>query len=72
MVLIVVGVMIWQFSTTFQRAEAPMAFSTFLEHVEKGQVRSVTITGNEIAGELNTSLNGEGGAKFRTYAPTQY
>jgi cell division protease FtsH len=72
MVLIVVGVMIWQFSTTFQRAEASMAFSTFLENVEKGHVRSVTITGNEIAGELNTSLNGEGGVKFRTYAPTQY
>ena len=40
MVLIVVGVMIWQFSNTFQRAESPMAFSTFLEHVEKGQVQS--------------------------------
>src|SRR5687767_10055811 len=72
MVLIVVGVMIWQFSNNFQRSETPMAFSTFLQHVDKGEVQSVTITGNEITGALNTSLNGEIGAKFRTYAPTQY
>jgi cell division protease FtsH len=72
MVLIVVGVMIWQFSTNFQRAENPMAFSVFLQHVEKEEVQSVTITGNEITGVLTTSLNGDGNGKFRTYAPTQY
>ena len=73
MVLIVVGVMIWQFSNAFQRTENPMAFSTFLGHVEKGDVRSVTITGNEITGVLTTSVGGDGiGTKFRTYAPTQY
>ena len=72
MVLIVVGVMIWQFSTTFQRAENPMAFSTFLQHVEKNEVQSVTITGPEITGVLTTAVGGEGSTKFRTYAPTQY
>ncbi|HET7694934.1 MAG TPA: ATP-dependent zinc metalloprotease FtsH [Vicinamibacterales bacterium] len=73
MVLIVVGVMIWQFSTTFQRNETPMAFSTFLEYVEKRQVARVLITGNEITGELNNSSAGDGtGTKFRTYAPGQY
>jgi hypothetical protein len=70
MVLIVVGVMIWQFSNSLQRAESPMAFSTFLEAVDKEQVQSVTITGNEITGTLNTSM-GDGGTKFRTYAPSQ-
>src|SRR5258708_10469749 len=72
MVLIVVGVMIWQFSNAFQRPENPMAFSTFLEHVEKNEVQSVTITGNEITGVLTTSVSGDGNNKFRTYAPAQY
>jgi len=72
MVLIVVGVMIWQFSTNFQRVETPMAFSTFLQHVEKGDVQSVTITGSEITGVLNSALNSDSNGKFRTYAPTQY
>src|SRR4051812_6885917 len=72
MVLIVVGVLIWQFSNTFQRAENPMAFSTFLQRVEKQEVASVTITGNEITGVLTTATTGDGNTKFRTYAPTQY
>jgi len=72
MVLIVVGVLIWQFSTQFQRAENPMSFSVFLQHVEKKDVQAVTITGNEITGVLNTAVGGDGSSKFRTYAPTQY
>src|SRR4051812_2165394 len=71
MVLIVAGVMIWQFSTTFQRAENQIPFSVFLKHVEEGQVLAVTITGNEITGSTTTS-SGDGSSKFRTYAPTQY
>jgi cell division protease FtsH len=72
MVLIVVGVMIWQFSNSFQRNESPMSFSSFLQKVDKGEVTSVTITGNEITGVLTTSVDGNGAGKFRTYAPTQY
>jgi cell division protease FtsH len=72
MVLIVVGVLIWNFSTTFQRSEAPMAFSQFLQDVEKGDVATVIITGNEITGTLKTAVSGDGSSKFRTYAPTQY
>src|SRR4051794_30520233 len=71
MVLIVVGVLIWNFSTNFQRTPDAMAFSAFLSKVEKGEVQSVTITGSEITGILN-SADGNGNAKFRTYAPTQY
>ena len=71
MVLIVVGVMIWQFSNfASSAAENPMAFSTFLQHVEKSEVQSVTITGNEITGVLTTAVSGDGTTKFRTYAPT--
>ena len=72
MVLIVVGVLIWQFSTQFQRADTPITFSKFLQSVEKGEVQSVTITGNEITGVLTGALDGNGNSKFRTYAPAQY
>jgi cell division protease FtsH len=72
MVLIVVGVLIWNFSTTFQRQEAPISFTDFLRDVDNGAVLSVTITGNEITGVLNTSANGDGNGKFRTYAPSQF
>jgi cell division protease FtsH len=72
MVLIVVGVLIWQFSTGLQRNETPMAFSAFLQHVDKNEVVSVTMTGNEITGQLSTSASGDGNTKFRTYAPPQY
>ncbi|HTM26871.1 MAG TPA: ATP-dependent zinc metalloprotease FtsH [Vicinamibacterales bacterium] len=72
MVLIVVGVLIWNFSTTFQRSEAPISFSDFLRHVDSSEVQSVVITGNEITGVLNIATSGDGSQKFRTYAPTQF
>jgi cell division protease FtsH len=71
-VLIAVGLLIWNFSTTFQRAENPISFSMFLKHVDQGEVASVTITGNEITGVLTTAATGDGNTKFRTYAPIQY
>ena len=66
MVLVVVGVLVWNFSTQFQRSDQAISFSTFMTQVETGQVSSVTITGNEIAGVLKTNDS------FRTHAPTQY
>src|SRR5258708_8341719 len=72
MVLIVVGVLIWNFSNTFQRSESPTPFSTFLKRVESKEVVSVKITGNEITGVMTTSPTGDGNTKFRTYAPTQF
>jgi cell division protease FtsH len=71
MVLIVVGILIWNFSNIYQRSEPPIAFSQFLQDLDKGQVASVVITGNEITGKLTIS-NGDGGSGFRTYAPPQY
>ena len=68
MVLVVVGVLIWQFSAGFQRGPSPIAFTTFLGHVEKDEVLDVTITGNEITGNL-TSNTGNGKEQFRTYVP---
>jgi cell division protease FtsH len=66
MVLVVVGVLVWNFSTRFQRSDQAISFSTFMTQVESGQVSSVTITGNEISGILKTNDS------FRTHAPTQY
>jgi cell division protease FtsH len=65
-VLVIVGVLIWNFSTTFQTRDQPMAFSKFLASVEKGDVQTVKITGNNITGTTKQ------GAKFRTYAPAQF
>jgi cell division protease FtsH len=68
MVLVVVGVLIWNFSTSFQGKDQPVSFSHFISMVDAGEVESVTITGNEIRGAAKASP----GEKFRTYAPPQY
>ena len=47
-----------------QNTVAPLAFSEFLDLVEKGQVRDVTIEGNEISGHF-----GNTGQSFSTYSP---
>ena len=71
MVLVVVGVLIWNFSTTLQNKDTEMSFSTFLQHVQNKEVPSVVITGNDITG-VTTGTTGNGSQKFHTYAPTQY
>src|SRR5687767_3626489 len=71
MVLVVVGVLIWNFSTNLQNKDDEMSFSQFLQHVRAKQVASVVIEGNDITGALN-GTGGAGQEKFRTYAPAQY
>ncbi len=66
MVLIAVAVLVWNFSSKFQRAETPMSFSEFISMTDSGQVSSVTITGNEITGRSKSNES------FKTTAPTQY
>ena len=66
MALIVVGVLVWNFSTRFQTSARPMTFSEFMAAVDTGQIARVTIAGNEITGVSKTNEN------FRTYAPPQY
>ena len=68
MVLVVVGVLIWNFSTGFQGPDQPMTFSDFIAKVDAGEVEEVTITGNEITGTLKVGPD----TKFRTYAPPQF
>jgi cell division protease FtsH len=67
MVLVVVGVLLWQFSTNYQQHDSVISFSEFMEKVNGGQVASVTITGNEVTGVYKAANE-----TFRTYAPAQY
>ena len=66
MVLVVVGVVVWNVSTQFQTSNKPVSFSEFMSAVDAGTVARVTITGNEITGVNKANEN------IRTYAPPQY
>ena len=66
MVLIVVVVLIWNFSAQFQTRDNSVTFSEFIRWVDAGQVETVTLTGNEITGNTTSAES------FRTYAPPQY
>jgi cell division protease FtsH len=69
MVLVVVGVLIWNFSTILTtKSENTLPFSQFLKQVDENQVTSVVMVGHEITGTVN-STTGNGTEKFRTYAP---
>jgi len=68
MVLVVVGVIVWNLSTRFQPNYKAQSFSEFMNAVDNGSVARVTITGNEITG----TMKGGDDANFRTYAPPQY
>jgi cell division protease FtsH len=65
-VLFVVGVLIWNFSTKFQTHERTVLFSEFISWVDSGTVASVTITGNDISGVTKAN------ERFHTYVPEQY
>src|SRR3954463_15761681 len=67
MVLVVVGVLIWNFSTKYQTRDHRLTFSEFMAAVDSGNVSHVVITGQDITG--TTKDNKE---SFRAYAPTQY
>jgi cell division protease FtsH len=68
MVLVVVAVLIWNFSTGLQGSEQVIPFSDFLAKVSADEVEEVTITGPEIVGTLKIGVDN----KFRTYAPLQF
>ena len=67
MVLVVVAVAVWNFSTRFQTPSKPVPFSDFMMDVETGKVEKVAITGQEISGSYRADKE-----TFHTYAPAQY
>jgi cell division protease FtsH len=66
MVLVVVGVLIWNVSTRYQQGDQSVSFSEFMGSVDAGKVARVVITGQEITGTTHSNET------FRTYAPAQY
>jgi cell division protease FtsH len=67
MVLVVVAVAVWNFSTRFQTQSKSVPFSEFMTDVEAGKVEKVAITGQEINGSYRADKE-----TFHTYAPAQY
>jgi len=65
-VLVVIGVLIWNFSTKFQQHDQTITFTQFMSWADSGSISSVTITGNDITGRTKV------GETFRAYAPSQY
>ena len=66
MVLVVLGVLIWNFSTKLHQNERTIMFSDFMSQADAGTISRVDITGQDIAGLT------KGGERFHSYAPTQY
>src|ERR1700704_2300053 len=66
MVVVVVGVLIWNVSTKLQQNEQQVRFSDFMASVEAGKIQSVVITGQDVTG-VNTDNE-----TFHLYAPEQY
>src|SRR5438477_608756 len=66
MALVVLGVLIWNFSTKFQTHERQATFTEFMQWVDQGSVARVTITGQDISGFTKVNEH------FLTYAPAQY
>ena len=67
-VLVVAGVLIWNFATRYDARDHSLSFSEFMAAVDAGNVQRVVITGQEITGTTKDAPN----QTFRTYAPTQY
>jgi cell division protease FtsH len=65
LVLVVVGVVIWNVSTKLQQKENPLQFSEFISQANNGQIATVTITGQEVTGTTKSN------ASFRTIVPGQ-
>jgi cell division protease FtsH len=66
MVLVVLGVLIWNFSNKLHQNERTIMFSDFMSQADAGTISRVDITGQDIAGLT------KGGERFHSYAPTQY
>ena len=64
--LVVVGVLIWNVSARLQQSEHQMGFSDFIAAAESGKVQSVEITGQQIKGISTDSET------FHSYVPNQY
>jgi cell division protease FtsH len=67
MVLVVVALGVWNFSSSLQSPSTLKPFSEFMADVESSKIERVTITGQEISGIYRADKQ-----TFHTYVPTQY
>jgi cell division protease FtsH len=65
-VLVVVGAIIYNFSTKFQQGPRQINFSEFMSSVDAGTVARVVVTGQDITGVTKAGEN------FRLFVPSQY
>ncbi|TAK13421.1 MAG: ATP-dependent metallopeptidase FtsH/Yme1/Tma family protein, partial [Acidobacteria bacterium] len=71
--LVVLGVVIWEFSSNLQRNEEEIKFSEFLERVDNRKVESVTIVGSDVSGTyVGGATDPTSKTGFHTYAPAQF
>src|SRR5688572_16683522 len=68
MVLVVIGVLVWNLSSQFQKPAAALTFSDFMNKVDQKEVAAVTITGLEVTGQFKN----DDGKGFRVTVPEQY
>jgi len=68
LVLVVIAALIWEFSSNLQKTEKQVAFTKFMELVKDGQIKSVTISGNEITSKT-ASTDSAADSGYRTFAP---
>ncbi len=64
--LIVVAILVWNFSTRFQQHDRSVTFSEFITWVHNDSVESVVITGQDVTGKTRQ------GESFHTYVPPSY
>jgi cell division protease FtsH len=69
MILVVIGVLVWNLSTQFQKPATVLTFSDFMGQVDNEQIATVTMTGNEFTGTFKNDVDGKG---FRLTVPEQY
>ncbi|HVS30639.1 MAG TPA: ATP-dependent zinc metalloprotease FtsH [Thermoanaerobaculia bacterium] len=70
-VIIVLVFLLWSLFQTTKGASEQIAFSTFLDRVNAGQVEKVLIRGSDIRGEYKSSAPG-GKREFNVNAPQNY
>ncbi len=69
MILVVIGVLVWNLSNQFKAPATVLTFSDFMNQVANEQVAAVTITGTEVTGTFKNDVEGKG---FRLTVPEQY
>jgi cell division protease FtsH len=69
MILVVIGLLVWNLSTQFQKPATVLTFSDFMNQVANEQIATVTITGTEVSGTFKNDVEGKG---FRLTVPEQY